>query len=317
MRNQEKSRYCSWFYPLEFPVKRPADPGEYPTYACFAYERMMPKLDTANPEVRDYFCKAGRYWVEEFGIDGWRLDVASEVDDSFWRAFRKAVKEANPEALLIGEVWESANHWLGGDMFDSAMNYDLRKHCNLFFAEGSIREEDFAGRITNMLLRYRVQTVPAQLNLLDSHDVSRFLSLCGGDTARYRLAVLFQMTFVGMPTLFYGDELGIQGILEEEYRHPMPWGGGNRALHGFFKEAIAMRRDLAPLRRGDFRMITAADRLLVYRRRFENQAVTVCINMGDAPTSLPPIPGEVYWAEGLAGSTLASRSFAVFSSCEA
>ena len=319
VRNQEKSKYCDWFYHLEFPVERPETPEIYPSYACFAYERMMPKLDTANPEVREYFCKVGRYWVEEFGIDGWRLDVASEVDDSFWRAFRKAVKEANPDALLIGEVWESANHWLQGDMFDSAMNYDFRKHCNLFFAEQSIDAADFAGRITNMLMRYRVQTVPAQLNLLDSHDVSRFLSLCNGDTTKYKLAILFMMTFVGMPTVFYGDELGIQGILEEEYRHPMPWNGGDVELYAFFKKAIAMRHELAPLRRGDFRLVSAeqGSGLIVFTRKLDNQTVTVCINHGKESAVLPDIVGSIYWANGLYGKTLKASGFAVFSSCEA
>lgn len=316
VRNQEKSKYCDWFYHLEFPVERPETPEDYPTYACFAYERMMPKLDTANPEVRDYFCKAGRYWVEEFGIDGWRLDVASEVDDGFWRAFRKTVKEADPDALLIGEVWESAGHWLSGDMFDSAMNYDFRKHCNLFFAENSIDAADFAGRITNMLMRYRVQTVPAQLNLLDSHDVSRFLSLCNGDTSKYKLAVLFMMTFVGMPTVFYGDELGILGVSEEEYRRPMPWDGGDTDLRAFFKKAIAMRRELLPLRRGDFRMISAeqGSGLIVYRRKLGDQQVTVCINHGHRKAELPAIGGRLYWSDGLRGDHLSGGGFAVFSS---
>ena len=319
VRNQEKSKYCDWFYHLEFPVERPETPEIYPTYACFAYERMMPKLDTANPEVRNYFCKVGRYWVEEFGIDGWRLDVASEVDDGFWRAFRKAVKEVNPDALLIGEVWESANHWLQGDMFDSAMNYDFRKHCNLFFAEQSIDAADFSGRITNMLIRYRVQTVPAQLNLLDSHDVSRFLSLCNGDTTKYKLAILFMMTFIGMPTVFYGDELGIQGILEKEYRHPMPWNGGDAELYAFFKKAIAMRHELAPLRRGDFRMVSAeqGSGLIVFTRKLGNQTVTACINQGKGSVDLPEISGSIYWADGLNDKTLKASGFAVFSSCEA
>ena len=319
VRNQEKSKYCDWFYHLEFPVERPETPEIYPTYACFAYERMMPKLDTANPEVRDYFCKVGRFWVEEFGIDGWRLDVASEVDDGFWRAFRKAVKEVNPDALLIGEVWESANHWLQGDMFDSAMNYDFRKHCNLFFAEQSIDAADFAGRITNMLMRYRVQTVPAQLNLLDSHDVSRFLSLCNGDTTKFKLAILFMMTFVGMPTVFYGDELGIQGILEEEYRHPMPWNGGDADLYAFFKKAIAMRHELTALRRGDFRMVSAEAEsgLLVYTRKLEDEVITVCINHGKSSAELPEIKGVLYWSGGLNDKTLEASGFAVFSSCEA
>ena len=314
VRNQEASRYRDWFYHLEFPVERPENPEIYPTYACFAYERMMPKLNTANPEVRDYFCTVGRYWVETFGIDGWRLDVASEVDDGFWRAFRKTVKEVNPDALLIGEVWESAGHWLQGDMFDSSMNYDFRKHCMLFFGEQSIDAADFAGRITNMRMRYKVQTVPAQLNLLDSHDVSRFLSACGGDITRYKLAVLFMMSFVGMPTVFYGDELGIQGILEEEYRQPMPWRGGNGALLDFFRKAIAIRQALTPLRRGSFRMLRAepGSGLIVFRRAYAGEAVLVCINRGGPAAVIPSAVGELYWSEGLRGGTLSAGGFAVF-----
>ena len=314
VRNQEKSKYCDWFYHLEFPVERPATPEIYPTYACFAYERMMPKLDTSNPEVRDYFCKVGRYWVEEFGIDGWRLDVASEVDDGFWRAFRKAVKEANPDALLIGEVWESANHWLQGDMFDSAMNYDFRKHCNLFFAEQSIDAADFSGRIANMLMRYKLQIVPAQLNILDSHDVSRFLSLCNGDASKYKLAILFMMTFPGMPTVFYGDETGIQGVLEEEYRHPMPWNSGDMNLREFFKKAIAMRHELAPLRRGDFRIISAeqGSGLLIFSRKLEGRQITVCINSGNECAYIGKIQGTLYWADGFIDNQLLNHGFAIF-----
>lgn len=185
----------------------------------------MPKLNTANPEVQEYFCEVGAYWVKAFGIDGWRLDVASEVNDDFGVPFGKASMRANPQALLIGDVWESAGHWLQGDMFDSTMNYDLRKHCTLFFGEGSIDSAAFSGRITNMLMRYKRAMLPAQLNLLDSHDVSRFRSVCGSE-ARFRLAVLFQFCFVGMPTVFYGDELGVQGITEEEFRgpHALGWG---------------------------------------------------------------------------------------------
>lgn len=314
VRNQQASAYCDWFYKLRFPVVRPATPEAYPGYACFAYERMMPKLNTANPEVRDYFCRVGRHWVMSFGIDGWRLDVASEVDDAFWRAFRQAVKEENPEALLIGEVWETASHWLQGDMFDSAMNYDFRKHCELFFARGSMDAADFSGRITHMLLRYKLQTVPAQLNLLDSHDVSRFLSLCGGDTRRYRLAILFMMTFVGMPTIFYGDELGMTGVLEPEYRRPMPWNGGDEALCDFFKKAIALRRELPALRRGDFRMVQAkeASSLLVFRRTVPGQRVTVCINAGQQPEPLPPIGGKCPWGSAPENGVLPGLSFAVF-----
>ena len=313
VRNQEQSKYKDWFYHLEFPVVRPADPQTYPSYACFGYERMMPKLDTSNPEVRDYFTGVGAYWVREFHIDGWRLDVASEVDDGFWRAFRRAVKAKNPDALLIGEVWESAGHWLGGDMFDSTMNYDLRKHCRRFFGERSISAAEFSGRLTNMLMRYRVQLLPAQLNLLDSHDVSRFLFLCGGDVRPYRLAILFLMSFVGMPTIFYGDELGVQGLLEEEYRAPMPWQDRNIALRSFFQRAIAMRHELAPLRRGNFRVLHAGhdSGLLIFARSFGEETAAVALNCSPEPAELPPLPGAEYWSEGLENGRLAGFGFAI------
>lgn len=312
VRRQEKSKYCAWFYRLKFPVERPNDPESYPDYACFAYERMMPKLDTANEEVREYFCRVGEYWVKEFHIDGWRLDVASEVDDGFWRAFRRRVKAANPEVLLIGEVWESAGHWLGGDMFDSTMNYDLRKHCTLFFAERSIDAAEFAGRVGQMLMRYRRQLVPAQLNLLDSHDVSRFLSVCGGDRRRYRAAVLFMMSFVGMPTVFYGDEQGIEGVRETEYRRAMPWDGGDAETEAFFRRVIALRRTLPALQRGTLRTLRAraGERMLIFERRWRGQCVTVCFNDGEAET-LPPVEGKLLLAEGLNGGELGG-GFAVF-----
>ncbi len=314
VKNQEQSRYKDWFYHLEFPVRRPEDPEAYPPYACYAYERTMPKLDTANGEVRDYFCRVGRYWIEQYHIDGWRLDVASEVDDGFWRAFRRAVKAADPQALLIGEVWESAGHWLGGDMFDSTMNYDLRKHSERFFAQGSIDAADFAGRVGDMLMRYRAQMVPAQLDLLDSHDVPRFLSLCGGDTARYKLAVLFMFCCPGMPTVFYGDELGVTGLTEEEYRRPMPWQGGDETLLAFFRRAIALRREYIALRRGNFRILQAerGGALLALARTYQGQTVTVCLNAGARPAALPPCAGASVWSEGLEAGTLAGFGFAVF-----
>ena len=169
---------------------------------------MMPKLDLDNPETAEYFINVGKYWVKEFDIDGWRLDVASEINDGFWRAFYKAIKNEKKDAIIIGEVWETACHWLDGTIFDSAMNYDFRKHCRRFFAEESIDSEEFNSRVVDMITRYRKQTVYSQLNVLDTHDVSRFLSLCDGDLNRYKLAVIFQMTFPGMPSIFYGDEKG-------------------------------------------------------------------------------------------------------------
>ena len=308
----ESSAYADWFYRLSFPVVRPDDPEAIPGYECFGYERLMPKLDTANPEVREYFCAVGEYWVREFGIDGWRLDVASEVDDAFWREFRRRVKAVDPDALLIGEVWESAGHWLDGSMFDSAMNYELRRHCRRFFAEMSEDAYTFSGRCTDMLMRYRKQLVAAQLGVLDSHDVSRFLSLCGGDERRHRLAVLFQMCFPGMPSVFYGDELGVAGVLEADYRSPMPWQGGDAESLAFYKRAIALRRTLAPLQRGEFRALDArrGSGLFAFAREYGGERVNVALNCSERAENFAPA-GELLWSEGLAGGKIGPYGFAV------
>lgn len=311
VRNGEKSRYRDWFYRLSFPVERPEDPEMYPSYECFGYERMMPKLNTANREVQDYFCDVCRYWLETYDIDGWRLDVASEVNDEFWRAFRRTAKEVKPDCILIGEVWETASHWLDGSQFDSSMNYDFRKHCRRFFGEGSMDARAFDGRVTGMRMRYRRNMLPAQLNLLDSHDVSRFLSLCGKDLHRYRLAILFLMCFVGMPSVFYGDEQGIAGVREEEYRSPMPWKDGCPELFAFFKQAIALRRGHVALRRGEYRTVQAEkdSRLYVFRRIHDRETVTVALNAGKGREALGFEPdGQTVWQEGLESGQAAKES---------
>ena len=296
----QQSAYKDWFYGLQFPVIRPDNGEDYPNYECFGYERLMPKLNTANLQVQEYFCKVGRYWVEEFHTDGWRLDVASEVNDGFWRKFHEEVKSVNPEAILIGEVWESANHWLDGTIFDSAMNYDFRKHCKRFFAEGSVDAAEFDGRVTDMRMRYRRQTVYAQLNILDSHDVSRFLSVCGEDRRRYKLAIVFQMCFPGIPSVFYGDELGVTGIREEEYRQPMPWGRQDE-LYAFFEQAIRMRKQQKALTQGDYHTLNAVagSRFYGFERTYEKQRVMIFLNMEEAKmTCSIPENAEILMQEG-------------------
>jgi len=194
------SRYYSCFYALPETPRLPAA-GELPGYTCFSYVADMPKTNTADPFLRQYFCDVGAYWVRKFDVDGWRLDVANELDDGFLRAFRASVKAAKSDALIVGEVWENAAHYLGGDMLDSAMNYDFRRYCRRFFAEQTVDAETFDTNVSTLLLRYNENALFAQLNLLDSHDVSRFLSLCGEKTERMELAVLLQMTFPGMRVL--------------------------------------------------------------------------------------------------------------------
>lgn len=273
----EASAYRDWFYELTFPVKRPEE-GEIPNYACFAYERKMPKLNTANPAVQEYFADVCRYWTEEFGVDGWRLDVANEIDRNFWRRFRQAAKGANPQAVLIGEVWENSETWLRGDAFDSTMNYDFRKHCRDFFALQRIGAEEFAGKIMQMQFRYPTNIMRGQLNLLDSHDVPRFLSICGGAMDRWKAAFVFLMMSPGVPSVFYGDELGISGITENEYRAAMPWNmmEEKRELLDFVRDTICFRNQYVSWD-ADFVIEEADGSRLVFLRRGESYTVRVQI----------------------------------------
>lgn len=309
----KSSEYWDWFFRLQEPVIIPDNMEDYPTYECFGYERMMPKTATDNPAVQDYFCRVGVHWVKEYDIDGWRLDVASEVNDGFWRAFRSAVKAIKPDCALIGEVWETASHWLDGSMFDSTMNYDFRRHCRRFFALQDIDAQAFNSRVTDMIMRYRRQVTYGQLNLLDSHDVSRFLSLCDGDISRMKLAVLFQMTFVGMPCVFYGDEKGMTGVLEEEYRHPMPWNNKESELQLFYRQATHLRQQHSSLRRGNFRMIFAGrdGGMIHYTREISGEVIGVMMNRSNDSVNVS-IPGEILWQEQLNCDILGAYGFVLY-----
>ncbi len=222
VKNGKESRFCNWFYDLNFPVIRPSKDDDL-TYMCFAYVPNMPKLDTSNQEVQQYFADVGSYWIREFEVDGWRLDVANEVCCEFWRYFSKSVRDANPEAVLIGEVWENAHIWLKGDMFDSAMNYEFRRICKEYIATKQINAKQAAYQFESMWLRYPTQVSRAQLNLIDTHDVPRFLSLCNNDIDRWSLGCVLLLTMPGVPSMFYGDEQLITGVKEYDYRRKMQW----------------------------------------------------------------------------------------------
>lgn len=275
------SEYYSCFYQLPSQPRIPVH-GEYPEYTCFSYVANMPKTNTADPSLRQYFCDVGTYWIREFDIDGWRLDVANELDDGFLRAFRTAVKGAKSDALIVGEVWENAAHYLNGDMLDSAMNYDFRRYCRRFFAEETVSAEVFDANVSTLLLRYRENALYAQLNLLDSHDVSRYLTLCGENIDKMELSVLLQMTFPGMPCVFYGDEKGLCGVTESEYRQAMGW-EKNHPMEDIYRSLIALRKAHPALRYGNFRTNCASDKVYSYSRTWNDQKITVTMNLGDVP----------------------------------
>ncbi len=215
-----ESPYLPWYYRLDFPLIK--EDGS-PNYACFGYCKDMPKLDTSNPEVISYFASGAAAFTKRFGIDGWRLDVANEASKAFWRSFRREVKKANPEAVFLAEIWNEAVPWLSHDLFDSTMNYEFARIARSFFAYGELGPKEVSGELSSLYARYAPAYARAQLNLLDSHDVPRFLSLVESDERKMSSALALLFLFPGVPSLFYGDEMGLTGVKENEYRRAMEW----------------------------------------------------------------------------------------------
>ena len=256
-----------------------------------------------------------RYWLKEFGIDGWRLDVANEVDREFWREFKHVSRESNPQSVLIGEVWESAETWLNGDMFDSTMNYSFRRICLDFFGQGKIGTEVFHDRVAKMLLRYRTSSLRVQLNLLDSHDTSRFLSDCQGDENRFKLAEVFLFTSPGIPCVFYGDELGMDGDTESAFRGPMLWERAGLGYSDFFRRLIALRKQNPVLTYGKFRLVRKNEAgLYIFSRSDEEAELIICLNNSaeEFDISADLQGGELLMQEGCSDQILGGRGYAIW-----
>ncbi|MDP4096016.1 alpha-glycosidase [Paenibacillus sp. P96] len=280
LKNGEKSKYKDWFHVHRFP---PEVVDGVPTYDTFSFEPMMPKLNTEHPEVIKYLLGAAEYWTREIGIDGWRLDVADEVDHAFWREFRKTVKTANPEAYILGEMWNESSEWLQGDQFDATMNYPFTYAVNDFFVKQELDAEGFAFRIGNQLARYPKQATEVAFNLLDSHDTPRILTLAGGDKRKMRLAAVFQFTYIGTPCIYYGDEIGLEGGPDPGCRKCMEWDETkqDRELFHFYQELIKLRRAHPALRaEGTITFLSAEPdgSVIAYERRGTDEVLVMLMN---------------------------------------
>jgi len=297
----EHSKYADWFHIHSFPVK--VEEGS-PNYDAFGFFAQMPKLNTANPETRDYLLDIAQYWLKEVGIDGWRLDVANEIDHTFWRDFRRLVKDINPEAYIIGEVWNNSLRWLEGDQFDSVMNYPLSDRLTEYLQNEDIDADTFAATIGNLLMRYPQQANEVLFNLLASHDTPRILTLLGGDKRKLKLATAFLFTFTGTPCIFYGDEIGLEGEADPDCRKCMIWeeDGQDRDLLAHYKLLIRLRKEHPALRTGRFRFLKAGgqERSFVYERRDADAHFTIWMNPSGEPTSLS-LSLDGSWRDALSG----------------
>lgn len=214
----KESRYYDWFI-----INGDKPDKENVNYETFASCNYMPKLDTSNPKVRDFLTGIAVHYIKEYHIDGWRLDVSDEVSHDFWRDFRRAVKKADDNAVIIGENWHDASVYLQGDQYDSIMNYAFTKASLDYFSTGALDAKGMAERLSDLLARNSDTVNHMMLNLLDSHDTHRFYSEVCEDDRKFKAALCLLYLYPGVPCIFYGTEIKTTGGYDPDCRKCMDW----------------------------------------------------------------------------------------------
>ena len=302
LENGPASPWLDWFTFYEHPANA-YDHGRPPGYHAWAGLHALPKLNTHNPQVREYLMRVGEYWLRK-GIDGWRLDVPSEIHSKgFWQEFRQRAKAINPDTYIVGEVWGDSRQWLKGDQFDGVTNYLFAEAAIAFSAGHRVRRETVEGRsyapwpgidgrayaakIDHLLGLYPWPIQLTQLNLLDSHDTSRFLTIAGDDRASVRLGTLLLFTFPGAPSIYYGDEIGLTGALPDHWarktfpwEHPERWDLDALASH---KALIALRQSHPALQTGDYTLLYADPDVYAFARTLQDTTMIIAVNVAVDP----------------------------------
>jgi neopullulanase len=296
LENGPASPYLDWFCFRNFPLHAyDAGPSGYEAWWNL---KALPKFNHANPQVREFLFRVAEYWVEQ-GIDGWRLDVPGDIDDDdFWRTFRYRVKAKNPDAYIVGEIWHRADRWLVGDQFDAVMNYQFTRACLGFFIDmdantralthghsygdvATYDAEQFAHRLETVLTWYPSAIANAQLNLINSHDTARFLTLAHGDTSAVKLAYFTMMTYPGAPMIYYGDEVGMVGGRDPDCRRAMQWDAStwDDDLFTAVQQYIALRKKYVTLWRcGAYARLYAQGKTYIFARQQAPHTVIVGVN---------------------------------------
>ena len=300
----------------------------------------LPKLNyEESPALFDYIMHVGRKWVSPpYNVDGWRLDVAADLGQSgeynhyFWKEFRRNVKEANPNALILAEHYGDPTEWLKGDEWDTVMNYDafmepltwfltgVEKHSDEYRQDQLGNPDSFFGSMRHFMTRFHTQSLQVAMNELSNHDHSRFLTRTnrkvgrtaylgpeaaneGVDKAIMRLAVMIQMTWPGAPTIYYGDEAGLCGWTDPDNRRAYPWGREDQDLIDFHKEIIRVHKDYQAMKTGSILFLHGQYQFISYGRFDEQDKFVIAINSGDQPVTVDlPV-----WRLGLTEATRMAR----------
>ena len=307
-----QSPYRSFFH--FFKEEESAWPYNYNYDGWWGHDT-LPKLNYEDsPKLVQYIMDIGKKWVSPpYNIDGWRLDVAADLGYSneynhmFWKEFRKQVKSVNPDVLILAEHYGDPGEWLQGDQWDSVMNYDafmepltwfltgMEKHSNERRTDLWGNAEIFVNTMKHFMACMLTPSLQVAMNELSNHDHSRFLTRTnhiagrveqlgykaaeeGINEAVFCEAVAVQMTWVGAPTVYYGDEVGVVGFTDPDNRRTFPWGNENQRLLNFHKEMIRIHKEQEILRTGSIKMLTWANNVLAYGRFQDDEQIVVILN---------------------------------------
>jgi glycosidase len=329
------SEYWDWYEFKKWPVsgdrvRAPYNAADY--YDCWwgfgqmpnlnfdlsranAEEQNVVDIDDAKPNwpVVNHLLEVTEFWLADMDVDGYRLDVAADVPFWFWELFRKKVKETKPEAYIVGELWGESPQWVNGRYYDAVMNYKFfRDPVMAFIGKGDMTAAEFDRALAPGRLIYPEEGVRAMMNLIDSHDTERFLTTVGRDIRKYKLAMLFSMTYVGAPTIYYGDEIAMEGGGDPDCRRPFHWKWPDEKkrveTHAFVRKLAAVRRAHPCFALGNFETLLARDGIYAYRRYSRHEQAFVILNAGrdEATVSIPLDSSITAVEEVLKGRTIAT-----------
>ena len=311
-----------------------------PFYDGWWGHETLPKLNYENSQkLYDYIMEIGRKWVSApFYADGWRLDVAadlgfsSEYNHKFWKEFRKVVKGANPEAIILAEHYGDAGTWLRGDEWDTVMNYDafmepltwfftgMEKHSDGYREDLLGNHESFIGAMNHHMSNFLAPSLQTAMNELSNHDHSRFLTRTnhkvgrvdrlgheaaaeGVDMAVMREAIVMQMTWPGAPTLYYGDEAGVVGFTDPDNRRTYPWGHEDKELIAFYRQMIRIHKAYPVFSHGSLKFLECQWNCISYARFSEKEQMVVAFNNGEEPLEIT----LSVWEAGITGGRKVKR----------